>query len=341
MLEGTISTENTILDLIQQRYEKERDMILDNAEKQIDALKEERDLLSEQLQLRKEQEEIQDKAAKLAELESQYARISADPTRQNEALTLQKQIEDMRKEMSWDTAERELRTQQDNLDNQISSIEDYVDYVQNWYDELFKHPQKLIEEMKSIIVQADDDIIAWLKEADEGFAEATEATQTKMINDWSEMLMHGQIKTYWDEVEKIIAGGDEAIIKFLAENSAAYREAGKLQAQAYVDQWKKQLSDLALAHKKVTETLVLNTYSVFNGIASALSGKKSGGGSGGGGGGGSSSSSSSGTDTGSVGTGVEASPTLIVIPVVSVIATLFLPSTLIQLPGFTPYSGCV
>lgn len=286
MLEGTISTENTILDLIQKRYEKERDMILDNAQKQIDALKEERDLLSEQLQLRKEQEEMQDKAAQLADLESKYARISADPTRRNEALNLQKQIEDLRREMSWDTAEHELKMQQDNLDNQISSIEDYVEYVQNWYDELFEHPQRLIEEMRSIIVQVDDDIIAWLKEADESFAEATEATQTKMVNDWSQMLMdmHGEIKTYWDEVEEIIAGGDEAIIKFLAENSAAYREAGKLQAQAYVDQWKKQLSDLAAAHRKVTESLVLNTYSVFNAMANALSGGRSGGSSGGGGG---------------------------------------------------------
>ena len=289
MLEGTITTENTILGLIQKRYEKERDMILDNAQKQIDALKEERDLLSEQLQLRKEQEEMEDKTAKLADLESKYARITADPTRRNEALSIQKQIEELRREMSWDTAERELKSQQENLDKQISSIEDYVEYVQNWYDELFKHPQRLIEEMQSIIVQVDDDIIAWLKEADESFAEATEATQTKMVNDWSQMLMdmHGEIKTYWDEVEEIIAGGDEAIIKFLVENSAAYREAGKLQAQAYVDQWKKQLSDLAAAHRKVTENLVLNTYSVFNAMERALSGGRSSSSSGGSYGGGS------------------------------------------------------
>ena len=131
MLEGTITTENTILGLIQKRYEKERDMILDNAQKQIDALKEERDLLSEQLQLRKEQEEMEDKTAKLADLESKYARITADPTRRNEALSIQKQIEELRREMSWDTAERELKSQQENLDKQISSIEDYVEYVQN------------------------------------------------------------------------------------------------------------------------------------------------------------------------------------------------------------------
>lgn len=282
MLQGTITTENTILDLIQKRYEKERDLILDNAQKQIDALKEERDLLSEQLQLRKEQQEQEDKAAKLADLQAKYARIVADPTRRNEALNIQQQIKDLQKEMAWDTAEKELKAKQDELDNQVSSLEDYVEYVKDWYDELFNHPQKLIEEMQSIIVQVDDDIITWLKENDEEFADATEATQKNMVNSWQEMLMdmHGEIKTYWDEVEEIIAGGDEAIIKFLVENSADYKAAGKLQAQAYVSEWVDKLNKLALAHKQVSEAMIYNNYAV---IASATGGtvSRSSGGSGG------------------------------------------------------------
>lgn len=249
MLQGTIQTENTILDLIQKRYEKERDLILDNANKQIEALQKERDLLDEQLQLRKEQAEEEDKATKLAELEAKYARISADPTRRKEALEIQRDINDLRKEMAWDVAEKEVKAQQDSIDQQISSIEDYKAEVESYYEDLFKHPQKLIEEMRTIIMQTDEEIVEWLKQNSEDYADKTEATQTDMVNKWKSMLsdMRGELELYWDEVESIIAQGDDAIIQFLKDNTASYREAGKLQAEAYVDEWTKKIDDLRLA----------------------------------------------------------------------------------------------
>ena len=249
MLQGTIQTENTILDLIQKRYEKERDLILDNANKQIEALQKERDLLDEQLQLRKEQAEEEDKATKLAELEAKYARISADPTRRKEALEIQRDINDLRKEMAWDVAEKEVKAQQDSIDQQISSIEDYKAEVEAYYEDLFKHPQKLIEEMRTTIMQTDEEIVEWLKQNSEDYADKTEATQTDMVNKWKSMLsdMRGELELYWDEVESIIAQGDDAIIQFLKDNTASYREAGKLQAEAYVDEWTKKINDLRLA----------------------------------------------------------------------------------------------
>jgi len=264
-LQGRITLENEILDLIQKRYEKERDLILDNAQRQIDALQEERDLLSEQLQLRREQAEEEDKRAKLAELEAQYARISADPTRQKEALNIQKQITDLREEMAWDLAEKEVEAQQNAIDDQITSIEDYMEYVRNYYEDLFEHPKKLIEEMESIITQTDDYIMNWLKENSEAYANATAATQKNMANNWEQMLldMHGALKLYWDEVEEIISKGDKAIIEFLANNSAEYKKAGKLQAQAYVDQWMEMLQKLALAHKEVSATMISNNMAVI------------------------------------------------------------------------------
>ena len=53
--------------------------------------------------------------------------------------------------------------------------------------------------------------------------------------------MHGIIRTHWEEVEQIISQGDEAIVEFLKENSQDYKEAGELQAQAYVDAWVEKL----------------------------------------------------------------------------------------------------
>ena len=70
---------------------------------------------------------------------------------------------------------------------------------------------------------------------------------------WQEMLddMRGRTQTYWDEVDEIISRGDDAIIEFLKQHTADYQEAGALQAQAYVDEWKKKLEDLAKAHTDI------------------------------------------------------------------------------------------
>lgn len=253
ILQGTVETENTILSLIKKRYEKERDMILESSQRQIDALSKERDLLDEQLQKRREMAEEEDKAAKLAELEAQYVRIAADPTRQKEAMSIQKEINELRDEMAWDVAEKEVDAQQESIDQQVESLEDYMEYIENYYEYLFEHPQQLIDEMREIMMGTDEEIIAWLQANDEEYAKSTQATQETMVNGWKETLrqMRGELELYWDEVEEIVAGGDDYIIDFLTENSAKYREAGKLQAEAYVDEWKKQLQDLRKAYEEV------------------------------------------------------------------------------------------
>lgn len=220
-------------------------------------------------------------------------RISADPTRKKEELELRKEIAELRDEMAWDLAEEEVEAQKDAIDQQITSLDDYIEYVESYYEDLFEHPQKLIEEMKNIISKTDEEILAFLKENSEEYAASTEATQQSMVNSWNEMLMdmHGSIETYWDEVEQIIAGGDDAIIEFLKQNSADYKAAGQLQAEAYVDEWKQQLEDLRKAHKEVTDEINNTTYTV---VRPSTGGGSSSGGSGGGGGSGS--SNSTGTD---------------------------------------------
>ena len=284
MLENEISMENTILDLIKRRYELERDRILESTDARIDALSKERDLLSEQLQLRREMAEKEDKAAKLAQLEENYQRILADPTRAKEAQKIQEQISDLREEMAWQAAEDEVKAQQDSLDQQVTSLEDYRQYIEEYYEDLFAHPQKLIEEMRQIITGTDEEILEWLKTNSEEFAASSENTQKQMVSEWQQTLddMHGRINTYWDEVEEIIAGGDEAIVQFLIENSDEYARAGELQAQKYVDEWKKQLEDLKKAREAVfaTDPQDYNVLDPANGEGSSGSG-------GGGGGGGS------------------------------------------------------
>ena len=281
MLNAEIEMENTIYDLIVKRYEKERDEIIRTTELKIDALNSERDLLEENLRIRKEEAEQEDKAAKLRELEVKYQRIIADPTRAKEAQQLKTEIDSLRKEMAWDIAEEEVKSQQDSIDQQIESLEDYKEYIENYYEDLFEHPQKLIAEMREIIMGTQEEIINWLKENDEAYRESSENTQLAMVTGWEETYneMKGILKTYWDEVEEIIAQGDDYIIEFLKNNSAEYAKAGKLQAEAYVDEWKKQLDDLHKAYQSVS-TEIAGSYSTiqqYNGSGSSSSSSNSGG----------------------------------------------------------------
>ena len=285
MLKSEIEMENIILELIKKRYEKERDDIIRTTDLKIEALEQEKDLLEEQLRIRREQAEEEDKAAKLKELEVQYQRIIADPTRAKEAQKLKQEIDDLREEMAWDLAEKEVKAQQESIDQQITSLEDYEEYINNYYEDLFEHPQKLIEEMREVIMMSQDEIIAWLKEMDEEYQNSSENTQRMMVQEWEQTYkdMKGILTLYWDEVEQIIAQGDDYIIQFLKENSADYAKAGKLQAEAYVDEWKEQLKDLKKAHEKVVADIAASYKTIEKAKSSASS--SSGGSSGGGGGG--------------------------------------------------------
>ena len=289
MLSAEIEMENTILELIKKKYETERDEIISTTDLKIESLKSERDLLDEQLRIRKEQAEAEDKALKLRELEAKYQRIIADPTRAKEAQSIKTEIDNLRKEMAWDLAENEIKSQQESIDQQIESLEDYKEYIENYYEDLFEHPQKLIAEMREIIMGTQEEIIQWLKDNDEAYRESSENTQEQMVEGWNETYenMKGILKDYWEEVEFIITQGDDYIIEFLKNNSVEYAKAGKLQAEAYVDEWKKQLSDLHKAYEAVASEMAVSydTIKQYNGSSSgSSSSSSSGGGSGGGGG---------------------------------------------------------
>lgn len=282
MLSGRIAMEEEIMDRIKKRYEAERDQIIETQDARKSALEDEIDQIDELLAQRKKLAEQDDKMKEIAELEAQIMRISADPTRQKEALQLRQKLAKLREDMAWDAAEAEAQAQKDSIKKQITSIEDYIKYVQDYYEELFKNPQKLIEEMQEILTWTDDQIIAWLKKNTEDYYSQTEAVQKRMVQEWQDTLddMRDTIRTYWAEVETIIDGGAENILNFLMTYSQKYREAGKLQAEAYVDEWKQQLKDLENAYKQVNANIQSYDYVKTTKVDSGSSG---GGGGGGGG----------------------------------------------------------
>lgn len=274
MLQGTIEMENEIIDVIKARYEKERDEILETTDAKKTALEEEKQMLKEQLDARKEAQAEEEKMVELQQMEAKLARITADPTRKKEALELQKKIKDLRDEIAWDSAEKEVEAQQNAIDEQINSTEEYADYIKNYYEEMLENPRNFIEEVQRLLLQSDEEIIQWLKDNNEDFKNSTDAARTDMVNGWQDTLndMHGAIVTYWDEVEEIIEKGDDAIIQFLMDNSADYKAAGKLQAEAYVDEWKEQLENLRNAYKDVAVDISTYDYQVVAPASSSIGG---------------------------------------------------------------------
>lgn len=277
MLEGRIDLENELLEVLTRRYEKERDELLEIARLKKDTLNHELEMLDEQLEARKRLNEEEDREEALAELEEQLARISADPTRKKEELALREEIAQLREEIAWDLAEEEVNAQKSAIESQIESLDDYMEYVENYYEELLANPRKMIEEIRDLLTGTDSEIIAWLERNHEDYQAATDAAREEMRLGWKEMLddMRGNTQTYWDEVEQIIAQGDEAIIEFLKQNSADYRVAGKLQAEAYVDEWKEKLEDLRSAYKTVSDEI--KSYNYTPTTSSGSSGSSSGG----------------------------------------------------------------
>lgn len=249
-LDARIDMEEEVLDAIIKRHEKERDQILETTEMQIEALEKEKDALDEALDARKRAAEEEDKQLQLKKLEAQQTRISADPTRAKEALEIQKQIADLRDEIAWDEAEKEVEAQKDSIDQRITSLEDYAEYIEKYYSDLLENPRNFLDEVNKILSSSHEQIVEWLKQYSEDYSKSTDSAQKSLEDNWNEILntMNGITITHWEEVEKIISQGDEAIIKFLKENSQDYREAGKLQAEAYVDEWTKKLQDLHKAY---------------------------------------------------------------------------------------------
>lgn len=152
-----------------------------------------------------------------------------------------------------------------------------MEYVRAYYEELMANPRKLIEEMQDLLNQTDEEILSWLEANHADYQAATDATREEMRLGWQEMLddMRGNTKTYWDEVESIIEQGDEAIIAFLKQNSADYREAGKLQAEAYEAEWERKLQDLKNAYKQVADEIKSYDYTPTTSTKSSSSSSSS------------------------------------------------------------------
>lgn len=258
MLKARISMEETILDILKEQAEKAEKEITDSIDKQIDALNKEKDAVSEILNKRKEQADQEDKLKELQELQAKYARISADPTRAKEAKSILDDIHDLQKEIAWSQTENEAEEQQKSIDQQIESLEDYKEEVEKYYEDLLENPRNFIEQVESVMKMSREEILKWLEENSEDYKNSLDDSREDMRQGWEDTLdeTNGIVESHWDEVQEIIKGGDEAIIKFLKENASKYEEASKLQQESYLKGWRETLDNIKKAHKKMENDLL-------------------------------------------------------------------------------------
>lgn len=263
MLEGTIALEDKILDVIQKRYERERDLAIETANAKKDALQEEIDKIDEAIDARRKLLEKEDKSKEIAELQAKIARISTDPTRRKEAMQLEAELAEKQKELAWDTYEEELNAQKDSLDKQMDNIDDYIDYVREYYEDLFEHPKKLITEMQDVIQRSDTEIVDWLKANSEEWADYTDAKRQKTEEDWLEMVhnMRGVSETYQKEIEEIMSWTDAEIIEWLKKNNVEFKNATKEQQDSFLYSWKESLNNWRNAYKNIVAEINATTYS--------------------------------------------------------------------------------
>lgn len=261
MLQARIEMEETILDILKEQAEDAEQAILDAIDAQIDALNDEKDAVADLLDARKEQADEEDKLTQLQQLQAKYARIVADPTRAKDAQDILDEINSLRDEIAWDQAENENDAQQKSLEQQISSLEDYRDYIEQYYEDLVNNPRNFIEQVDAILKMSQEDILAWLQQNSTDYKNVTDASRTDTLNGWTDTLnqMNGVVTTHWAEVQSIIAQGEDAVIAFLKENSAEYREASKLQQEAYVEGWQEMFDKIRKAYQDMQASLLDNS----------------------------------------------------------------------------------
>lgn len=100
-------------------------------------------------------------------------------------------------------------------------------------------------------------IVTWLQNSDSEYAKSTAAKKQSMTSAWTETMsaLLGITFFGWGIIEDIIMGGDDAIIKYLKDNHPDYKDAGKLQAEAFVGEWLAKLAELKAAYLEVEELM--------------------------------------------------------------------------------------
>lgn len=100
-----------------------------------------------------------------------------------------------------------------------------------------------VEAIAEILDKPRAEILDWLKENDETYAQASDNQKERMVKDWDKALdtMYGTTKDYWDEVNDVMEQGLDGFLRYMSANNTAYKQMSKEEqaqtAQGWIDTW--------------------------------------------------------------------------------------------------------
>jgi len=149
---------------------------------------------------------------------------------------------------------------ENNAEYAKASDSDKASTVMGWTDmwrEMEGSSKDYRDEVAAVMAQGHDAYIGYMTSMSKEYADATEEEKKTMLKSYEDMWdqMTGKQKSYEDEANAIIAQGQEAIISTLTEYTTKYQDVGKLQSEAYIDEWKDKLDKL----KKALQDVAIKT----------------------------------------------------------------------------------
>lgn len=243
MLDGTVQMQEIILEAIRERYRKEWELMQEDLNKKREALEEEIAMIDERLQRRKDAEDEAAKYEELAELQRQLALISMDSTRTKDQAELREKIAEIEDELSWDSAEDEAERQKEDLQDQVDAYNDYETEYQEWLDEYLEDANNFAEEVNKVMAMNQEELLAWLSENVEAFSLSLDEAQKQMLQGWTDTFkqMHGIVDTYWEEIAKTLSS-KESFLEYMKQSDTYINASDDEKAQMEYN-WGKMYDD--------------------------------------------------------------------------------------------------
>lgn len=204
VLKAVMAAAKAQYDANKKRLQDEYDTNKKIIQDKIDTLNKEKALIREEYNARRQQKQEEKKLEELQKLETRFNKISKDNSGMYEKEKL-----DLAKQIA------DLREEiyEDEVLKQIELREKEIDSQIDGYNK----EQELLD--------------ANYKTAQEKMDEAYQKAQETYA-------------TYWKEVESIMKGSQSSIIKYLQDNLDEYKQAGKLQKEAYLEGWGELFGDV-------------------------------------------------------------------------------------------------
>lgn len=261
ILDATISMQDLILDTLKSQAEEEMELDREVLENKKATLTEELDAIRKNFEEARKLAQGNADEDELALLQNELAAVIADPARAGERAAIEKKIAELQSEMAWNAAEEQIAAQENAMQNEMDNIDKKIEKMEEAYDSIGKYSEKMLEEMYVIMSKTDEEIIQWLSNNSNEYADATEEGRKQLEKSWAETLktMRDDTEKSWNEINDILNNGTVNDVLSILRNTASYRSASSEQQQKMEDEVRQAWDDMEKGQKAletpVTETI--------------------------------------------------------------------------------------